>query len=321
MPEKSTIATVEKPNLHPRNKHRGRYNFDFLIQASPALASFIKLNDYQDVSIDFADPAAVRALNQALLKAYYSVNNWDIPPNYLCPPIPGRADYVHYLADLLASTDKNPESKPIRVLDIGVGANVIYPLIGSCEYGWQFVGADIDATALANAQRIIDSNHLSSTIELRLQAASTHIFNGIIKPNEYFDLTLCNPPFHSSIEEANAGTSRKWQNLGPTTNKRKTLNFGGQHAELFCKGGEEAFINNMILESAQIQAQCHWFTTLVSKSATLPSIYRTLKRVNASKVKTVDMAQGQKKSRFVAWSFLNTAHLNTVYLNTAQKRS
>jgi 23S rRNA (adenine1618-N6)-methyltransferase len=40
----------------------------------------------------------------------------------------------------------------VRVLDIGVGANCVYPLIGHAEYGWRFLGVDIDEAALANAQ-------------------------------------------------------------------------------------------------------------------------------------------------------------------------
>ena len=135
----SKKPSLEKPDeklvLHPRNKHRGRYNFAQLILTSPPLGSYVFLNDYNDSSIDFANPKAVKALNCALLKHFYNIAEWDIPSQYLCPPIPGRADYVHHLADLLASDTKSTLSKKIRVLDIGVGANAIYPLIGFREYG------------------------------------------------------------------------------------------------------------------------------------------------------------------------------------------
>ncbi|RYE89153.1 MAG: DUF890 domain-containing protein, partial [Cytophagaceae bacterium] len=43
---------------------------------------------------------------------------------------------------------------------------------------------------------------------------------------------------------------------------------------------------------------------LVSQSHTLPGIYKELQWAEAVEVKTIDMAQGQKKSRFVAWTFL-----------------
>jgi len=311
-PRNTPAISVEKPNLHPRNKHRGRYDFDVLIQANPALASFVKLNAYHDASIDFANPQAVRALNQALLKQFYGISAWDIPAQYLCPAIPGRADYLHYLADLLASSNAGviPRGESVRVLDIGVGANAIYPLIGNREYGWHFVGTDIEPIALVNGQGILDANGLATAIELRLQASPLNVFKGVVGPGERFNLTMCNPPFHGSLEEANTGTQRKWQNLGKGTSKHghknqgPALNFGGQAAELFCAGGEEAFVNRMVNESAQFASQCCWFTTLVSKAASLPGIYQALKRVHALQVKTIDMAQGQKKSRIVAWTFL-----------------
>jgi len=303
----SKKPSLEKPDeklvLHPRNKHRGRYNFEQLILTSPSLGSYVFLNDYNDSSIDFANPKAVKALNCALLKHFYNIAEWDIPSQYLCPPIPGRADYVHHLADLLASDTKPTLSKEIRVLDIGVGANAIYPLIGFREYGWQFVGADVDLIALKNAQTILEANPgLASAIELRLQTSSSAIFSGIVKDNEHFDLTMCNPPFHASLAEAKEGTQRKWQNLGKA--KPTTLNFGGQGTELFCEGGEIAFISRMIVESATIGSQFFWFSSLVSKASNLPEVYKALKTNGARQVKTINMAQGQKQSRFVAWTFL-----------------
>ncbi len=297
-------AQAQKTSLHPRNRHRGRYDFDQLIAASPALAEFVAINAYGDASIDFANPQAVKALNQALLLLHYGIRDWDIPPRYLCPPIPGRADHLHHAADLLGSANAGtiPRGAAVRVLDIGIGANAIYPLIGTREYGWHFVGADIDRTALDNVVRIVEANALQDAIALRQQPDPACYFNGIVRANEMFDLTLCNPPFHASLKEVMAGSKRKWQNLGKAA-ARPGLNFGGLGAELYCRGGEEAFITAMIAESRRYAMQCLWFTTLVSRSATLPAVYRALRGVKALKVHTIDMAQGQKKSRLVAWTF------------------
>ncbi|MDI1299352.1 23S rRNA (adenine(1618)-N(6))-methyltransferase RlmF [Methylotenera sp.] len=306
-----------KTGLHPRNKHRGRYDFDQLIQANTELAPFVKLNEYGDATIDFSNAPAVKALNQALLKQFYAVSTWDIPKQYLCPPIPGRADYLHYMADLLSSANAGvmPQGSSVRALDIGVGANTIYPLIGNHEYGWHFVGAEIDVSALKNAQHIVDSNMLSNMIELRLQTSTNAIFKGIIKQGETFDFTMCNPPFHASLADAQAGTQRKWRGLGKTTKNAEStvLNFGGQTTELYCEGGEEAFVTAMINESKLYATQCLWFSTLISKATNLPSVYRALKNVNALGVKTIDMAQGQKQSRIVAWTFLNVEQQRSWY--------
>lgn len=315
-PSKKTTAprpSAPKPDaakgqLHPRNRHQGRYDFPALIKASPELAAFVIINPYGNQSIDFANPAAVKVFNRALLKQFYGINHWDIPADYLCPPIPGRADYLHYLADLLAANNAGeiPRGAQVRALDVGVGANCIYPLLGNREYAWQFLGADIAAEAIASAKAIVQANPgLRDAIELRQQRDSAHIFQGLLNSDERFDLTLCNPPFHASAEEASSGSKRKWRNLGKLDPKRKlpVLNFGGQAAELWCKGGEAAFVSQLIRESAAVGQQVLWFSSLISKAGNLQGVYSALKQAGALQVQTVEMAQGQKQSRFVAWTF------------------
>ena len=345
------IISTEKQNLHPRNKHRGRYDFVKLSQACPALAKFVQPNAHGNLSIDFANAQAVLALNKALLITHYDIAYWDLPEQFLCPAIPGRADYLHYLADLLGACkdikdsqySKNNSNEPIQtsvnILDIGVGANVIYPIIGQREYGWLFVGADISPAALKNAQAILNVNNgLADAIRLRLQPNPAHIFKGIIQANDYFEATMCNPPFHASLKQAQTGSQRKLTNLAFSSakhsrasieengsveenkktekkmtgklnkvNKATMLNFGGQNVELYCDGGELAFLRKMINESTQFKKQCKWFTSLVSKAENLPKIILALKVANAVQVKTIDMSQGQKKSRIIAWTYLNVA--------------
>jgi 23S rRNA (adenine1618-N6)-methyltransferase len=296
-----------KPGLHPRNRHAGGYDFPRLVQASPELEPFLRRAKHGGPSIDFADPAAVRALNGALLVEAYGIRGWDLPPGYLCPPIPGRADYVHHLADLLAADTGGaiPRGPALRVLDVGVGANAIYPLIGQREYGWSFVGSDVDATALASAARILAANPgLAETIVLRRQANRNAIFPGVVQAGERFDLTLCNPPFHGSMHEVREASEQKWRKLGRDAT-RPLRNFGGQGAELWCEGGEAGFIRRMITESLDLRDRARWFTVLVSKSASLTAVHRTLQQVEARDIRTVAMAQGQKQSRFVAWTFLD----------------
>jgi 23S rRNA (adenine1618-N6)-methyltransferase len=297
----------EKPGLHPRNKHRERYNFKALISSSPSLAPFVRLNNFNDESIDFSNADAVMQLNKALLKQYYGINHWNIPSGYLCPPIPGRADYVHHIADLLASCNQGimPKGNRIKCLDIGVGANCIYPIIGIKEYGWSFVGSDVEPVAIQSAAKIIEMNaSLKGKVELRLQKNSKDIFRGIIQSNEYFDLTICNPPFHASQEEAQAGTLRKLSNLNHKRITKTALNFGGKNNELWCEGGEEKFVQLMIEQSKQISSHCFWFSSLIAKSAHLKKVYAALKKAKAFEVKTITMSQGNKTSRIVAWTYL-----------------
>ena len=303
--------------LHPRNRHQGRYDFAALIAVEPRLKAFVIINPYGKQSIDFANPAAVRVFNAALLKQLYGIKDWQIPEGYLCPPVPGRADYIHGLADLLASDAKGviPRGAGFTALDVGTGANCIYPLLGQHDYGWRFIASDIDAQALANARQTLRANALDKVIELRLQSDKSAFFKGVLRADERVVCTLCNPPFHSSAAEASTGSERKWRNLGKQDPQRKlpALNFGGKSNELWCKGGELTFVRNMIKESKDYAEQVLWFTTLVSKSAHIRLLQRVLKQVGAVDVQVCSMAQGQKQSRFLAWTF-HTAEQRQAWL-------
>lgn len=310
------IDNSEKNNLHPRNLHRSRYDFEQLTTNCPELKNYVSINKHQIETIDFSDPKAVKVLNKALLQTYYNFGFWNIPANYLCPPIPGRADYIHYIADLLAETNNGeiPTGNSVLGLDIGTGANLIYPILGHAIYDWSFVGTDIDKKAIENCSKIIEANpKLIDAISLQQQTEARFIFKNIITPEDRFTFTICNPPFHASAAEANKATSRKVGNLNPKDKKtlNPVLNFGGQNAELWCDGGEIGFVTQMIYESAKYSRQCLWFTTLVSKKENLKSIYNILKKVNALNVKTIDMSQGQKNSRIIAWSFLTETEQKT----------
>ena len=297
----------EKKNLHPRNQHRLGYDFDSLIQILPELKNFVGINEHQIQTLDFSNPDAVKALNKALLLAYYDIQYWEIPSTFLCPPIPGRVDYIHYLADLLAQSNNGiiPKGETVQGLDIGVGANCIYPILGNAVYGWSFVGTDIDEKAIQNCKKIIEKNpKLIDAISLQLQTEPRFIFKNIMESEDKFAFTICNPPFHNSKEEATKVALRKVNNLSTNKTTTPTLNFGGQNAELWCPGGELGFITQMIYESAKYPMHCLWYTTLISKQAHLNSLYKTLNKVNAANITTIDMAQGQKTSRILAWTFL-----------------
>lgn len=284
--------------MHIKNVNNKPYNFDALINSHRELEQYVHVNKSGSRSIDFSDPQSVFHLNKAILKLHYNIKEWDLPANYLCPPIPGRADYIHHLADLLSEDTGNLQ--PLRGLDIGMGANCIYPLLGARIYGWYMVGVDIDISAVNSALGIIRSNPgLEEQIEIRHQPEKGNIFTGIIKTGESFDFSMCNPPFYISDEAAVKANLLKNTNLNMISNVR---NFSGQSNELWCNGGEALFIKRMIKDSKSIKDQIKWFTTLVSKKENLPKIYKLLEKLKGSH-KTIEMAQGNKKSRFVAWKW------------------
>lgn len=289
--------------MHPNNIHNTPYNFELLCNSLPELVTYVFVNEYGRETIDFANNEAVFLLNKALLRHHYGVSDWSIPKNYLCPPIPGRADYIHYISDLLAA---DGITERIKGLDIGVGANCIYPILGASIYDWKMVGVDISETAVLSARNNVkDSGKLSEFIQIRHQTNNADLFKGIISENEYFHFSMCNPPFHSSKEEAARGTMRKLKNLKNQlyhTKNDLNLNFGGQANELWCNGGEAVFIKRLIKQSVAFGKQVGWFTTLVSKKDNLNKIYKQLDKLKANH-KTIEMHQGNKHSRFVAWKF------------------
>ena len=304
-PEKKKI---EKSRLHSRNKNRDKYDLSALTICNPELKKYIVPNKSGGDSIDFSNPLAVKVLNRALLNHYYGIENWEFPDENLCPPIPGRADYIHHIADILAENNfgKIPTGENVICLDVGLGASCIYPIVGVTEYDWTFIGSDIDPNAIASAQNIIDSNaSLKNRIECRLQKNSSDVFYGIVSKEEKIELTICNPPFHASIEEAQKGSRRKAKNLSGKNVKSPRLNFSGIASELVCEGGENQFIQNMIRESLEFSKTCYWFSTLVSKQSNLKGIYRLLENSAATQIKMVPMGTGNKSSRIVAWTFLS----------------
>lgn len=304
----SSEAPKGKNRLHIRNRNREKYDLIALARVNPELKLYIKPNKAGMESIDFSNPIAVKALNKAILNYYYDINYWEFSDKNLCPPIPGRADYIHYIADLLREDNqgKVPMGADISVLDIGVGASCIYPILGVVEYGWKFIGSDIDPSSIESAQTIADTNQaLKSKIECRLQSDPKRIFRGVIKAGERIDISICNPPFHASEEEAQRGSRRKIKNLTGQKVKRPKLNFSGNSKELIYEGGEFGFLQNMIKESKLFSNRILWFTSLVSKQSNLKGIYKLLKSTRARESRTIEMGTGNKSSRIVAWTFLS----------------
>ena len=280
--------------MHPENPFAKNYDFDFLVQHSPDLKEFVFVNEYGNQTITFEDKQAVKVLNRALLKAYYGLDHWDIPEHNLCPPIPGRLDYLLHVAELI------PKTK-LSLLDIGTGANLIYPILATCHFNWQCTASEVDLDALKNAQEIIDSNKVLQKIALRRQRFKSSILEHIIQPGDNFDVVVCNPPFFKNRTDAEQQNQRKVRNLQLEGGER--LNFGGLANELWYKGGEEAFIKKMAGESVLFKDQVHWFSSLVSQKENIKNIKRAINKTDPAEVKVIEMEQGNKKSRFVAWTY------------------
>ncbi|WP_026775109.1 23S rRNA (adenine(1618)-N(6))-methyltransferase RlmF [Polaribacter sp. Hel_I_88] len=284
---------MKEKGLHPNNKFDKGYNFDELVKVNPKLKPFVTINKYDSVTIDFSNPKAVKELNKALLFTFDAISTWDFPDANLCPPIPGRLDYIHHLNDLISS------DSTIKILDIGTGATCIYPLLGVAAYNWDFVATDIDLDSLDTAQDIIYDNKLESKIELRQQFNEQQILKGILKNDDLFSVTMCNPPFYKSAEEAQGANKRKNRNLG----NNAVRNFSGNNNELWYVGGEKAFLHNYLYESSLFKEKSNWFTSLVSKKENVESLEKSAKKLGVTAFKVIPMNQGNKFTRIVCWQW------------------
>lgn len=286
--------------MHKKNKHKEDYDFKKLMDFFPELTPFVFVNKHEKQTIDFANAKAVKALNTALLKTHYNINFWQYPDTNLCPPIPGRVDYIHHIWDLL---NISKLKKDITILDIGTGASCIYPLLGNAEYNWSFTATDCNKKSISYAEKIIINNNLKKTIQLKHQQNAKHILIGVLSSLNRFSASICNPPFYKDQAVALEATTRKLKGLGKLTDS-VTRNFAGQAHELCFEGGEKAFLHTYLYESSLFKTQCFWFTSLVSNKDNIKSMEISLNKLGATVFKVIKMNQGNKNSRVVAWTFL-----------------
>ena len=292
-----TAVHLDNPYQHP-------YNFTKYIETYEPLKKHVVLNPSDQETIHFSDSNAVYALNKAILLADYSLEDYVLPKGYLIPPVPGRLDYLLYLKDFLSERFNLNSDKPLKGLDMGSGANAIYCILGAQHFGWSMVGAESDAKAVEIAKKNIQrSKALNDRIEIRLQENKQFLFKHMIQPNDSFDFSVCNPPFHSSKEEALKGSIKKHRNLGSGLNSSsELLNFEGQANELWCNGGEALFIKRLIKESLVFKKQVKVFSSLISKTESITIIEKSLKKAGANHL-FIPMEIGNKMSRIVVWWF------------------
>ncbi len=284
-------------NLHPRNKFNQEYDFKKLIKRVPELKNHLIILPDNRQSLNFRDPEAVFLLNKALLEYGYQIKEWDTLPNSLSPSIPGRLNYIQYLADLIHA---QPKAK-IKILDIGTGSGLIYPILGFLEFGWHFVASDTHIPSLQHAHKIISSNpNLKKGIEIRHQEDSRRILKGIIKEGEFYDAIMCNPPFYKSRDDYRQTVLRKNQKLHKET-ENSSANFQGLSNELWYPGGEQKFISNMIYESFDLKDQIGICSVLVSNKDNLKPLKAILEYHKIQDILVTQMNQGNKINRILSW--------------------
>ncbi len=290
--------------MHPQNPFAERYDLKRLAGSHSPLREHIVLNPLGQQTIDFTVSDAVYELNKAILLLAYKLDDYHLPKGYLIPPVPGRLEYLLHLRDFISEKFKVDKAAQLRGLDIGAGANGIYCILGVQHFNWSMIGAESNAVAVKTARENIQrTNALKDKIEIRHQENKSFLFKNIIQPKEQFDFSVCNPPFHSSKDEAFKGSLKKHSNLSsPSDRNTHLLNFEGQANELWCNGGESLFIKRLIKESLDFNSQVKVFSSLVSKADSLAAIGKQLKKAKANH-QIIPMDLGNKKSRILVWWF------------------
>jgi len=290
--------------MHAQNPYVDRYDLKRLVKHNPELKKHIVLNPSKEDTIDFSDSASVYELNRAMLLADFNLDRFELPMGYLIPPVPGRLEYLLHIREFLTNQFNSDQNTKLRGLDIGSGANGIYCILGAQYFNLNMVGSECDENAVKIAKANISlTKSLKNKIEIRHQENKSFLFKNVIQTGEQFDFTVCNPPFHTSKEDALKGSQKKLNNLGREFDKEQVaLNFEGQANELWCNGGEALFIKRLIKESILFKNQVKVFSTLVSKTDSLANIDKLLKKAKASSY-VIPMDLGNKKSRIVLWWF------------------
>uniref|UniRef100_A0AAV1TYH4 U6 small nuclear RNA (adenine-(43)-N(6))-methyltransferase n=1 Tax=Peronospora matthiolae TaxID=2874970 RepID=A0AAV1TYH4_9STRA len=253
-------------------------------------------------SLAWDDPFAVRELTKTLLLHDFGLH-WEIPINRLCPPLPNRLNYLHWIEDLLRQADwskfvgQEQDLKTTAVneeivsgIDVGTGANCIYALLGATMNKWRFIATEIDAESFACAKENVSRNHLEAFITVK----RTHTNRLLAEPLEgeplghKFHFVMCNPPFFDNMDEAD--TNPESSCMGSTN-------------EMVFPGGEVAFIGRMIADSKDLQNRVLWFTSMVGRKASLRKLLALLRETKVRSTRTTEFFQGRTKRWGIAWTF------------------
>lgn len=257
--------------------------------------------------LDFSDPAAVRALTHATLVQCFKLTGWTVPPGALVPPVPARAAYLRRMA--LICGGGAPPPFPLRVLDVGCGANLIFSLLATSPvFGWRAVGLDVTPAALAGAAENLRLNPgLVGRVVLRAgpppppssaSAATPSILPHAFRPTDPpFHFSVCNPPFFESAD-AQAATAKEPGAGGHAGTAAETV---------WPDGGEAGFVGRMAGESAGLAHRVAWFSSMLGRKASVGSVKKVLAGLKPSppEVRVFTLAAGGERTRrwVVAWSF------------------
>ncbi|RDX62519.1 U6 small nuclear RNA (adenine-(43)-N(6))-methyltransferase, partial [Mucuna pruriens] len=326
-------------------------DFGLLASLYPSFQPFVQFSGgHARPTIDWTDFNATRELTRVLLHHRHALDWW-IPDGHLCPTVPNRCNYIHWLQHLLSSNIIPNSDAKFRGFDIGTGASCIYPLLAASLHGWTFVGSDVTDVAIEWAERNVNSNpHISQLIEIRkVQGNANAPCVEVEVSGNSDEITLSRS---TDTEVASlpldllAGENKNYQGppilVGVVRDDEKfdfcmcnppffesleeaglnpKTSCGGTSHEMVCPGGEKAFITRIIEDSTQLKQHFRWFTSMVGRKSNLKYLVSKLWEVGVAIVKTTEFVQGRTSRWGLAWSFLPPAQNSSISLPNKKNTS
>ena len=249
------------------------------------------------------------ALTRALLRTHLDVQLPYLEENHLCPPVPNRFFYLHWIHSELLSKNAGGVGSH-RGLDIGSGATAIYSLLAAKFFHYHMVTTEIDVNAAAMAQKNVEANHLSSHVHVArvppshsqdpsqppggpLERSLVAFEQLLLQQQKPLDFVMTNPPFYdpSTMEHVNprAGDGR--------ARTAMTVSEGSY------PGGEVGFVTEMIADSLRRPHASRWFSSMLGKKTSLSFLQKTLTHVlGPSHIRVTEYGPGQYTRWFLAWT-------------------
>ncbi|KAF7515360.1 hypothetical protein PCG10_003376 [Penicillium crustosum] len=311
-----------------RSLYKNDIDFAALALQSRDFAKYLN----QTGQLNFTDPAAVRQLTTTLLQQDFHLKV-EIPEDRLCPPVPNRLNYILWLQDLLDSTagglhEGYDRDRDIFGLDIGTGCIGIYPLLGcATRPRCNFVATDIDSNNIRTSRHNVALNNLESRIQIVHSDPTGPLFPLEKLGRQTLDFTMCNPPFYTSFNELKQSAEQKEQEpfsvsvTNPTSRAKQLYTTHpipltyhpvltcmktctGAAVEMVTRGGEVAFVKQMIDESLELRDRIQWYTSMLGKLSSINVLVETLIKHGITNFAVTEFEQGSKTKRWaLAWSW------------------
>ena len=267
-------------------------DFLILIKEFPELKKYIIKHDekIEEFSFDWSNNDLSLLMTKSILNYYFNIKYYDIPKGFLIPPVPSRLNYLNLINELI----KDIEKENIIGVDIGTGANIIYPILGNSVCDWKFICSEINNESYNNAKLILQKNNLEENINLIKQENKNNIFVSIINQENKYTFSMCNPPYYDYEQE-----------IKIEDKKRDTeYNFD----EVYYEKGELGFFERYFEESICYKKNIFLFTILIGKKSNSEIIYDIINSYN-NIIKLCDIKKimtGNNVRYIIYWSFYNS---------------